>query len=154
MSRAACLAAALAGLLAAAPAAAQRAPAPDSARTALGFSTGTFVGLTLRVPARGARSWVSSVGWDGKDYLSFQLRRQATRPLPGAPLHGFVAAGAFVGGRDTRAAGLSAGPHGAVGVGFYRGRFEASLEALPGLRVVGAPALFVDAAFGLRVALF
>lgn len=128
---------------------------PTPHRVALGFTAGTTVGLSLRTPAYGLVSGVATLGEDGRDTPVLHVRAQREIPLPGSPLHGLVAGGAYAGGPvppDQR--GWTGGLSFAAGVGFYQSRFDVALEALPTVRLVGGRTAWLDGAFTLRVALF
>lgn len=134
---------------------AQRLPAPERAVVSVGFAAGTLSGLSVRLPARGRTSAVVVVGYDGHNDPTFQARAVRETDIDGSPLHGLVSAGGFVGRTGPRGRErFAAGALGTAGVGFYRGRFEVALEAVPSVRLTAPREAWVDAAFTLRYALF
>ncbi len=123
--------------------------APEGSSLAVGGQVGSFGGLSVRLPARTPQSFVLTLVLGDETVLGSAARQFETR-LPSSPLRLFVAPGLYAGSEQRHA---SVGALAAVGVGFYRHRFDVYLQAVPGVRLVPRERSFVRTAAGLRYAL-
>ncbi len=129
------------------PAHAQRSPN----RIGVGAQVGRPSGFTAKLYRHAQLAYDLSLGWNVRDVMVVEAHRTHEWPLPDSPLHLFVGPGLFAGLDEApRRNRATLGISGALGLNFFRERFEVFMQATPRMRLYPATQARLGGGVGLR----
>lgn len=132
------------------------APHPSQAqrtagRIGIGAQAGRPSGLTIKAYRHPQLAYDLALVWNLRDFVFVEAHRTHERPLPNSPLHVLVGPGLFAGLDEApRRNRATLGISGALGLNFFRERFEVFLQAVPRVRLYPATRAHMGGSVGIR----
>jgi hypothetical protein len=120
-------------------------------RVGIGAQVGRPSGLTGKLYRHAQLAYDLSLVWNLRDFVFVESHRMHEWPIPNSPLHLLLGPGVFAGldeaPRDNE---VTLGISGALGLNFFRERFEVFLQAMPRMRLYPATQARLGGSVGLR----
>jgi len=132
------------------------APQPSHAqrtagRVGIGAQAGRPSGLTVKAYRHAQLAYDLALVWNLQDFVFVEAHRMHERPLPNSPLHLLVGPGLFAGLDEApRRNRATLGISGALGLNFFRERFEVFLQATPRMRLYPSTRARMGGSVGIR----
>lgn len=120
-------------------------------RVGVGAQAGRPSGLTTKIYRHAQLAYDLALVWNLRDFVFVEAHRTHEWPLPNSPLHLLLGPGVFAGLDEApRSNRATLGISGALGLNFFRERFEVFLQATPRMRLYPATRARLGGSVGVR----